>query len=466
MFLAAFGFLHGSHEWLEIILMQGTWFNVQFPEFISWVRVGFLAISFAMLFTYGVMVLRPQTSSYAGYFITPGLLFGYVVLVVSLIGIPSGVLEDWIGKADALARYSLAVPGAICAASALSRQSYHVINQKQPGLPSSLRFAAFGFFIYGLTQTIGPPVAIWPAESINTETFRAFTGFPVQLLRAIMAFLVMIGLIRATQLVNKERQHQLLHAQQTRLEALERVQKELIKQEDLRRELLKRTVIAQEEERARIARELHDETAQTLTAFSINVAALKNRSSGDKVYEKMISSLLSLSDKMTSDINRIIHDLHPTQLDDLGLAHALQDLTENSAKNLGLAVRLKIFGDIQRVDSLIETVLYRVAQETITNVVRHAQTSNAEMHLTFESEKIKLTIRDEGVGFVVIDPPSPTRGFGLAFMRERVDSTGGNLSIRSSPGKGTIIEVEIPITNSQIPSSTRETYEKNIDNVN
>jgi signal transduction histidine kinase len=88
------------------------------------------------------------------------------------------------------------------------------------------------------------------------------------------------------------------------------------------------------------------------------------------------------------------------------------------------------------------------------------------MHLTFESEKIKLTIRDEGVGFVVIDPPSPTRGFGLAFMRERVDSTGGNLSIRSSPGKGTIIEVEIPITNSQIPSSTRETYEKNIDNVN
>ena len=213
-----------------------------------------------------------------------------------------------------------------------------------------------------------------------------------------MAILVTVNLILAIQVVDREREEQLLSAQQERLEALEQVRRDLEERAALRRELLRHTVIAQEDERGRIARELHDETAQFLTALSLNLATLKNLVPKEKNILDLIEDLQSQTREMSQGIYRLVHDLRPAQLDDLGLVPALQYLAEAEYKRTGLQVELSISGERQRLNPLVETVLFRVAQEGLTNVVRHAQCEQARIELAFYPEQVVLHVRDEGVG--------------------------------------------------------------------
>jgi signal transduction histidine kinase len=440
--LAIFGLLHGTHEWFEIILLQGIWLGVPFPNEIAWLRSGLLAVSFVPLIFFGLLVLFPQKSQK----ITIAIVSGWLVVYTSLVIINTQIdVENIFGRADALSRYLLAVPGGILAALALIRRARQVEKEDHQPISTHFHLAAIGFAIYGCTQVFVSGVDMFPAASLNAEMFSSLFGFPVQVVRAGMAVLITVSLIRSIQFAERERERQLITAQQARVEALEQVKRELVERETLRRQLLRHTVIAQESERARIARELHDETSQVLTAFTLNLATLERNPEINSENAELIRHLQDLSQQMSQGIYRMVHDLRPAQLDDLGLVAALGYLVDEARARLGLEVTLSIHGSRQRLDPLVETVIFRVAQEGITNISHHAQTSTALIEVSFNPQEIILGIVDHGIGFDVNEDLSPPRGWGIEGMRERAESLDGGFELKSTPGEGTAVKVTIPL---------------------
>ncbi|MFL7870889.1 MAG: sensor histidine kinase [Anaerolineales bacterium] len=438
--LAAFGLIHGTHEWLESYLMQAEAFDAPLPDWLPWLRLSFLVASFASLFLYGVQMLLLVSPYEPGKRRFRFSVFGiYALLIItSLVRSYLKTPIPAVNLLDGLARYLLAVPAAMLATLALRAQGRTAREQERMHLSTSLSIAAFGFGIYTLTQFFVHQIDMFPARFINEETFFAFTGFPIQLIRTIMAISITYGLLGATQSMEEERRKQLFAAQQSRLEALEQ-------QEIIRRELLRHTVQAQEDERARIARELHDETSQILSAFILELAALRELSKHKPQMKTIVDRLQELSRQMSQGLYSLVDDLRPAQLDDLGLVPALKSLLDNDYCPKGMQVTFDITGDQRRLDSLIETVLFRVAQEALANVIRHAETKTASVHLDYAPGTVTLEVLDSGKGFDPNEPLHPPRGWGLEGMRERVESVGGKLSLYSAPGRGTTIEVVIAL---------------------
>ncbi len=444
--LAVFGLLHGMHEWIEILLLQGVWLGVPFPDQLNWFRYALLVISFIPLIYFGLLMLvGPERGGWLPLIILFGMLVLYVIALLLVIRQHP---ELQLKPADTLARYFLAVPGGILAGLGLRKRAQQVEREGRSVIARRFNWAALGFGLYGLTQVFVGPIDLFPANLINSSVFVGIFGFPIQLVRATMAALVTVNLILAIQVVDREREDQLLSAQKERLEALEQVRRDLEEREALRRELLRHTVIAQEDERGRIARELHDETAQFLTALSLNLATLRNLLPEQRQTLDLIDDLQSQTRQMTEGIYRLVHDLRPAQLDDLGLVPALQYLAEEEYKRAGLQVDLQVDGKRQRLDPLVETVFFRVAQEALTNVIRHAQCDRASLELAFEPKRVVLSVRDQGVGINSKTASSPERGWGLEGMRERVESVEGQLHITSPEGGGTLVKVTIPINDS------------------
>jgi two-component system sensor histidine kinase UhpB len=253
-----------------------------------------------------------------------------------------------------------------------------------------------------------------------------------------------MNMLNAIWFVDQQRERNFLDAQRSRLEALEAVKRELELRAAMRRELLRHTVIAQEEERSRIARELHDETAQILAGFSLNLATLRGALPRRSPGQDTLKSLQDLSRQMSQGIYRLVNDLRPAQLDDLGLVAALQHLADLERSGLGLEVTVEVDGHRQRLDPLIETVIFRVAQEALSNVGRHARVNQAHLRLSFPPGEVRLQVSDQGIGFNPSGDLVPPQGWGLAGMRERVESVGGSFGILSEPGKGAQVEVTIP----------------------
>jgi signal transduction histidine kinase len=444
--LAAFGMIHGIHEWLDSYILQPVLGGVQLPSWLLWLRLGLLIASFCSLLVYGIETLRAQ-SRRLGFstFIVWGVLMIYGVGILG-----SAIFTYRIGTTllvnlyDVLSRYLLAVPAAILAALGLRAEALSARTAGRRQVMVFLTWAAAGFGLYGLTQLFVPAIDMFPARYINSTGFQSFAGFPIQVIRALLAVVITLSMLRATQIVEKDRQQQLLAVQQARLEALERIQEELTKREALRRELLRHTVRAQEEERSRIARELHDETSQVLTAFSLDLATLKTVICDRDDVKSLVERLQSLSKQMSQGLYRLVHDLRPAQLDDLGLIPAIEYLKDDSVSS-GLEVAIAIQGKARRLDPIIETVLFRVAQEALHNVVRHAQVNRAKITLEYQPQEIYLKVEDSGAGFNPVESFVPPRGWGLAGMRERVESVGGQLTIVSKPGTGTVVEVDVPV---------------------
>lgn len=441
--LAIFGILHGIHEWMEIILLQSGWLGLSYPEELAGFRVLLLAASFIPLVLFGFLVINSRQNK-------TDFSYLYTMLILSVFVFAAFILTrlfptNYLPYIDIFSRYLLAIPGAILAGLALLSLSRDAEGVSNNFLVVPYRWAAVGFFIYGLTQIFVPRGDFFPANTLNSGLFMQTAGFPVQLIRAAVAVLITASLIQVIKRLEVERQDQLHNAQKARLEALEVVQDELRKRELLRKELLRHTVESQEEERSRIARELHDESAQLLTAIKLNLATLQAKMPKGGQTEELIVRLQDLGRQLSSGIYRMVRDLRPAQLDDLGLVPALQYLIDEGFECMCLSVSLDVQGQRQRLDNLVETVLYRVTQEALTNVCRHGQTDRAFVILAFEPDKVRLHVKDSGIGFnpsTIFEPP---HGFGLAGMRERVESVGGKLRIHSQQGKGTLIEVEIPV---------------------
>ena len=221
--------------------------------------------------------------------------------------------------------------------------------------------------------------------------------------------------------------------------------------ETLRGELLHRVVSAQERERQRIARELHDGTGQALTALGLGFAAAsENVQQNPELATEQLAELKTMSTQALQELRDLIGDLRPSLLDDLGLVPALQNQVQSFAQRTGVQADFILNGRRQRVPPEIETIVFRIAQEALTNVAKHADATQVTVQVTFGDELLCLEISDDGSGFepqTIFEVDSGTRQvWGLLGMQERVALVGGSCDISSQPEQGTTIQVSIPIT--------------------
>ncbi|MGB8479610.1 MAG: sensor histidine kinase [Acidobacteriaceae bacterium] len=243
--------------------------------------------------------------------------------------------------------------------------------------------------------------------------------------------------------LRKSEQHQSQMLDQSRL-----------MQEQLRN-LSRQVLQAQEEERKRISRELHDVIAQTLTGINLRLATLqKNAGRNPKVFDRHLARTQLLIEKSVNIVHEFARELRPAVLDDLGLIPALHSFMKNFTAQTGVHVHLKAFAEVEQLATSQRTVLFRVAQEALTNVNRHAKASRVEVSIEKLPDSIGMKIKDDGKSFQVerVLNSKGSQRLGLLGMRERVEMVGGTFSIESAPGKGTTIKVEIPFTKVSPPA--------------
>jgi signal transduction histidine kinase len=438
-----FGIIHGCHEWLEMFLiMRSQISGSSNPSWVLPVRLIALAISFLFLIAFGARLITglEKRSLYIGM-----LLVITAIWVIGLLGVifNQSTSQTRTVAADVYTRYALAIPGAALTVFGLTLQRRRFINIGMPGIGRDVSLAAVAFGLYGIAQLFATPSIIFPSGFINADLFMRMFGFPVQVFRAgcaTMAAVFIIRSLRAFQVESNlriEELHDAQVAEQERLDAL-------------KAELLHRTVIAQESERQRIARELHDETGQTLTALGMGLRGMSETISTNRNRAiEQANQLEKLAMNGVEELQRMVSGLHPPQLDDLGLLAALRWYANDIHSRFGIMINIVNHGSKPQLSSDIKSVVFRIAQEAITNVVRHANASVIDIQLDYSVDNIYLRVEDNGQGFntdvVLKKKPGKPTAWGLLGMVERAALVGGTCNIFSVPGKGTLIEVNVPI---------------------
>ena len=230
--------------------------------------------------------------------------------------------------------------------------------------------------------------------------------------------------------------------------ALDRSQllEELRQKETVRTRLLAKVVSAQEKERERISRELHDETGQALTALLVQLRVLEE-SSASETFAGQVETMRDIVSQTLQEVRRLARDLRPATLDDLGLAPTLESYVKEYARNTGINVQYDANNlGPKRLPFQTEVVFYRVAQEALTNVARHACANSVFLHLSRINDMIRLRVRDDGCGFdvdraLMVEENS----LGLSGMKERIELIGGEFQLVSRPGHGTDLRVQVKI---------------------
>jgi len=216
--------------------------------------------------------------------------------------------------------------------------------------------------------------------------------------------------------------------------------------ERARTELLSRLVFAQEDERKRIAREMHDQFGEQLTALGLGIKALKDGCGTDQQLGPMVSALEKVAQQLDQDVDHLVWELRPTALDDLGLRAALANYVQDWSLRAGVRADLHTTGlSADRLTSEVETTLYRIAQEALNNIAKHARAENVDVILERRPDHVSLIIEDDGVGFDQVNSGAPHQGFGLLGMQERAALVGATVQIESAAGDGTTIIVRMPV---------------------
>jgi signal transduction histidine kinase len=469
--LAGFGLLHGTHEWLHMfergaLLYPGT--DI-FPTWLLWVRLAILAASFIALTAFGEHLLfidrRDRPFRWR---LTLSITIWYLLSCV-IVEVTYRLDEAaWIDAVDVLARYVLGIPGTVVACWALWMQRKIFAEQGMERFVRDLTIAALALAFYGIIgQFFTKSSAIFPSYIINCDLFLQLTGIPVQVFRAVMAVIVTVAMIRVLRALEVENQQRMeairgskreaerqSHAELARLNAelraaneeAERLLHEVKKRESLRGEFLQRITSAQESERSRVARELHDGTGQTLTGLALGLRGLaaQFRDKPDLVAQRL-PMLEAMATTGMGELRQLINDLRPPQLDDMGLGAALRWMAGRFATHDNLHFDLKIIGEPYALSSEAETVLFRIAQEGLTNVTKHARASDVQVILNYDDGP-SLTICDNGVGYdpeEVLNPNGVRTAWGLVGIQERANLINATLTIESRPDCGTTMIVRL-----------------------
>ena len=264
----------------------------------------------------------------------------------------------------------------------------------------------------------------------------------------------MVG-VRTAQLTatNRRLETSVAIVTQTREEYRSLLQESQFMQKKLRH-LARQILTAQEDERRHISRELHDEVVQTLVGINVELTALGAAANlGARPLKTKIARTQRLVEKSVNAVHQFARELRPAVLDDLGLIPALHAYMKIAAARMKVKINLTAFGGVEAMDSAHRTVLYRVVQEALTNVGRHAQASLVDMSITKINGAVRLEVRDNGKSFQVLQTLSAktNKRLGLLGMRERVEMVGGTVVIESAPGRGTTVRAEIPFNPKDTP---------------
>ena len=441
--LAIFGLIHGSHEWFEMFLLI-------YPQFATdpshaWIpllRICLLTSSFLMLILFGVRLISGPTRPVLvwGMMLTVTAIWGFGLMVLLLSPIPS--VERMI-SVDVYTRYALAIPGAALTVWGLLLQRGKFNREGMQGFRRDMLVAAIAFGVYGgIGQLFASSSLLFPSVFLNAELFLKWFGFPVQVLRAAMALVAAICIIDSLRIFEFENRRQIETLREEQMVERRRL-------EATRAELLHRTVKAQESERQRIARELHDETGQTLTALGMGLRGLSDTIPvNQQRAAQQAKQLEHVAVTGLDELQRLVGGLHPPQLDDLGLLAALRWYAGEIQNRYGLAVKVTSQGEPRELLPEVRIVLFRISQEAITNVVRHANAHQASICLEYDRDQATLYVEDDGEGFEVestLRAVTEKPCWGLLGLLERASLVGGDCQISSRPGAGTLIIVTVPL---------------------
>lgn len=439
--LIVFGVVHGAHEWFE--MFQGLHLlPAQLAAGPIWeaLRLMLLAFSFLALATFGATLLASEAHFRRLSLLVPLLqvtLWGLGLLVLrGRYAAENGLWE----VAHVWTRYVLAIPAALIACIGLVAQQRAF---RQAGLVRFGRdslWAAVAFAWYGLVgQTFVQASPLPPSSVINQDLFLRLFGFPVQMLRAAAAIVAAFFVIRFLRAFEVETQRHIAELQAARLEEAER-------RETLRGELLRRVVAAQEAERQRIARELHDATGQALTALGLGLRGIATamKDDGEQTAHRL-RQLETLSATALDELRHLIADLRPSHLDDLGLPATIRWYAKEVRSRTPLEVQVEIAGEQRPIAPPITIALFRIAQEALTNVIKHSGATQAWVRLFYDAHEVRLQVEDNGSGFNSAALATSSRpAWGVLGMEERAALLGGRFHIDSGYGRGTLVEVVIP----------------------
>ena len=485
--LAGFGLLHGCHEWLDMLDREMTLhYDRQLPLWLVYIRLALLVASFLALIAFGEHLLasegrfgtlswnRRESSQPAKSLLHQMLSIWRITIFAAVFYVFSAIAvqlvyrmgdREWAQGADVLSRYIVGMPGAVIACVALLNQRIS-FQKRGVGFTRDLTISAIALILYGLVgQFFVGKSSVFPSDSINADLFEKVMGFPVQLFRATMAITVAIFMIRVLRALEVESQLRLEAAENARIEAERRSHEETARlNEELRRanaettrllrevqyrdalrgELLQRITTAQENERRRIARELHDGTGQMLTGVALGLrgTAQLGCEDLDKI-QRRLSELEKMATDAIGELRILINDLRPPQLDDMGLIAALRWQIDSINQRCDFSTRLEVTGDPESLPPEVETTLFRVVQEGLTNIIKHAKATQVEVTLNFR-DGLTLTVHDNGVGFspaAMMQDDKLHKAWGLIGMQERASLINATLKLESAPGEGSTLTV-------------------------
>ena len=299
---------------------------------------------------------------------------------------------------------------------------------------------------------------------ISTEGLRALISVPLQAKGSVLG---VMNVASYTPRRFSKRDMLLLHSIGDQLgTAIEQAKlyEQLKRSRERYRQLAQQILIAQEEERRRIARELHDETSQSLSGLALNLQALvemaEMTSIHDSEFKARLKKVHSLAVQIGTEVSILIADLRPTLLDTLGLIPAIRHYAETNLTPAGINVSFKLEWENMSLPPEIEAGLFRITQGTIGNILHHSEAQDTTISLQRQGEELVLEISDDGKGFDITNIThieESGRGAGLFSMKERTRLLGGRCSIKSQPGQGTKVNIAVPLTRSTANAKDKST---------
>ena len=437
--LAGFGLVHAAHEWLEMLKLMGH-FDAFYSAIISVIGFVILVFSFLSLAAFGSYLVLGSESTWRVSLIIPLAL--EAVWVFGLVYFKEHYLQaDLIAISDVWTRYSIAIPAGLLAAAGL------VVQQRafrRAGLVTFGRDSLWASISFGWYSIVGQiftePSLLPPSTFVNSNMFLNTFGFPVQLLRAVTAIFASIFVIRFLRAFQVESDHKIAELQEARLH-------ESRQREELRGELFRRVVAAQESERQRIARDLHDETGQSLTAIGMGLRGLADEiNPRNKTQRNLLGQLQALASDSLRELQRIISDLRPAHLDDLGLSATVRWYTHRLQEMSPLNIKVDISGEEHLLDEAVRIAIFRIIQEALNNIIKHSHATLVTVNLSYTEESARILVRDNGLGFDMdaVKNRAGRVSLGLSGMAERAALLGGSVEIHSRPNYGTEVEALIP----------------------
>lgn len=439
--LAGFGFVHAAHEWIEMYLLLDRPLTGFETSIILAIQLATLAFSFISLAAFGSFLLADTEVTRRLLLLIPiGLQAIWVFGLYTFRGQYSGqTLWD---IADVWTRYTLAMPAAVLTAIGL------VVQQRAFRRSGLVRFgqdalwAAITFGWYGLFgQVFSRTTPLTLSHYINETMFLEIFGFPIQMFRAVTAVAAAVFVIRFLRAFQVETERKIAELQAAQLEQSHQ-------REALRAELFRRVVAAQEAERQRIARDLHDETGQSLTAIGMGLRGLAGKlSHRNKDALVTLHILENLTADSLKELQRLMTDLRPSHLDDLGLSAALRWYSSKIQEHSSLHIRVDIHGEECELDDAMKITIFRIIQECLNNIIKHSQATHVNIHLHYEEKGVRISVFDNGIGFdreQVQKRRTSRPSLGLAGMEERAALLNGTVTVQSRPGYGTEVEAWIP----------------------